>query len=460
MRGILPVDAPCPRRCAARPPRGRPSLPRSRRRARRARAPTGVPVEAGPAVAHRASRPAGEAGALGPRGARHADRRRKTLAALASCARPATRRSCCGSTASSGPTARRGSQRFRARSPGYTRAATWSSSSSLPPDRRAGGRHRRAGSRFVREVVAALRAEPARGRAAGDQRGQLLPDLARLLRRRLRRRADGADPRRDRRQATRRAARLRPARRSASTGSTATDPRQRGELLGLPARHGGRRFARARSTGSGSTPTRARSSRRPSRRAASATGMVTAMSELRSCFMPIAGLGAERADPRRGERLADRPGPQRGRARSRRCATMVGAVDDFRGTYNVTDYRWFDLRDHNTSLAELPAPLRPAARRLLAEAGLRRLPRPRRTRARCNPARRGCCCTSSARAAAARRKLSVVGADAALVRRVDGRIALRASRRRTLRVRVDAALADGRVVAGDAPRQALPALGP
>jgi hypothetical protein len=24
-------------------------------------------------------------------------------------------------------------------------------------------------------------------------------------------------------------------------------------------------------------------------------------------------------------------------------------VHDFRGTYNVTDYRWFDLRDHNTS---------------------------------------------------------------------------------------------------------------
>ena len=28
---------------------------------------------------------------------------------------------------------------------------------------------------------------------------------------------------------------------------------------------------------------------------------------------------------------------------------MVGAVHEFRGTYNVTDYRWFDLRDHNTS---------------------------------------------------------------------------------------------------------------
>ena len=28
---------------------------------------------------------------------------------------------------------------------------------------------------------------------------------------------------------------------------------------------------------------------------------------------------------------------------------MVGAVHDFRGTYNVTDYRWFNLRDGDTS---------------------------------------------------------------------------------------------------------------
>jgi hypothetical protein len=29
--------------------------------------------------------------------------------------------------------------------------------------------------------------------------------------------------------------------------------------------------------------------------------------------------------------------------------TMVGAVHDFRGTYNVTDYRWFNLRDGDSS---------------------------------------------------------------------------------------------------------------
>jgi hypothetical protein len=30
---------------------------------------------------------------------------------------------------------------------------------------------------------------------------------------------------------------------------------------------------------------------------------------------------------------------------------MVGAVNDLRARYHVTDYRWFDLRDHNTSSA-------------------------------------------------------------------------------------------------------------
>ena len=28
---------------------------------------------------------------------------------------------------------------------------------------------------------------------------------------------------------------------------------------------------------------------------------------------------------------------------------MVRAVHDFRGNYNVTDYRWFDLRDGDSS---------------------------------------------------------------------------------------------------------------
>ena len=77
-------------------------------------------------------------------------------------------------------------------------------------------------------------------------------------------------------------------------------------------------------------------------------GMVAAMSQLRRCFMPIAGLGA--GVPIHVEENGWPTGP--GRSEGQQVAAMramVGAVHDFRGTYNVTDYRWFDLRDHNTA---------------------------------------------------------------------------------------------------------------
>jgi hypothetical protein len=77
-------------------------------------------------------------------------------------------------------------------------------------------------------------------------------------------------------------------------------------------------------------------------------GMVAAMSQLRRCFMPIAGLGA--GVPIHVEENGWPTGP--GRSEDAQVAplqAMVGAVHDFRGTYGVTDYRWFDLRDHNTS---------------------------------------------------------------------------------------------------------------
>ena len=77
-------------------------------------------------------------------------------------------------------------------------------------------------------------------------------------------------------------------------------------------------------------------------------GMAAAMSQLRKCFMPIAGLVP--SVPIHVEENGWPTGP--GRDEDRQAAaleTMVRAVHDFRGTYNVTDYRWFDLRDHNTS---------------------------------------------------------------------------------------------------------------
>ena len=78
-------------------------------------------------------------------------------------------------------------------------------------------------------------------------------------------------------------------------------------------------------------------------------GMVNALSVLRECYLPIAGIpdsvpikveenGYPTLEPARS--YAEQVAAMR---------EMVGAVDEFRGTYNVTDYRWFDLRDHRTS---------------------------------------------------------------------------------------------------------------
>ena len=77
-------------------------------------------------------------------------------------------------------------------------------------------------------------------------------------------------------------------------------------------------------------------------------GMVAAISTLRECFMPIAGLGQR--VPIHVEENGWPTGTGRSEAAQEQAMrAMVGAVHEFRGTYNVTDYRWFDLRDHNTS---------------------------------------------------------------------------------------------------------------
>jgi hypothetical protein len=38
--------------------------------------------------------------------------------------------------------------------------------------------------------------------------------------------------------------------------------------------------------------------------------------------------------------------------------TMIQAFDDLRRKQNVTDYRWFDLRDADSSSPRLPAAVR------------------------------------------------------------------------------------------------------
>jgi hypothetical protein len=77
-------------------------------------------------------------------------------------------------------------------------------------------------------------------------------------------------------------------------------------------------------------------------------GMVAAMSSLRRCWMPRVGLAD--AVPIHVEENGWPTGPGRGEDHQvEALRLMVGAVHDFRGTYNVSDYRWFDLRDHNTA---------------------------------------------------------------------------------------------------------------
>ncbi len=76
-------------------------------------------------------------------------------------------------------------------------------------------------------------------------------------------------------------------------------------------------------------------------------GMVNAITTLR-CLMAIPEIGEE--VPIKVEENGYPTGPGRPESEQLRAMEeMVGAVHDFRGTFNVTDYRWFDLRDHNTA---------------------------------------------------------------------------------------------------------------
>ncbi len=80
-------------------------------------------------------------------------------------------------------------------------------------------------------------------------------------------------------------------------------------------------------------------------------GMINALSTLR-CLMAIAGLGP--AKPIYVEENGYPTGP--GRSDATQVAylqTMVSTVDRYRGTYGVSDYRWFDLRDADSSSSAL-----------------------------------------------------------------------------------------------------------
>ena len=75
-------------------------------------------------------------------------------------------------------------------------------------------------------------------------------------------------------------------------------------------------------------------------------GMVNAMSSFR-CYLRAAGIPdqvpihiEENGWPTFGTRRED--------MQAQVADQMIRAASDFRGTYNVSDYRWFNLRDANT----------------------------------------------------------------------------------------------------------------
>jgi hypothetical protein len=75
--------------------------------------------------------------------------------------------------------------------------------------------------------------------------------------------------------------------------------------------------------------------------------MVNAMSVLRDCYMPLAGIG--KAVPIHVTENGYPTGPGRDEDEQvRKLRAMVAAVNDYRRNYNVTDYRWFSLRDTDT----------------------------------------------------------------------------------------------------------------
>jgi hypothetical protein len=126
-----------------------------------------------------------------------------------------------------------------------------------------------------------------------------------------------------------------------------TDPNREATFWGYLRDHGGRAFRRAVDwVGLDAYPGTIFPPTEPPGQ--EGVGLVAAMSQLRECFMPIAGLGS--GVPIHIEENGWPTGP--GRSESEQEAalrSMVSAASTYRGNYNVTEYRWFDLRDHNSS---------------------------------------------------------------------------------------------------------------
>ncbi len=112
------------------------------------------------------------------------------------------------------------------------------------------------------------------------------------------------------------------------------------------------------------------------------------VAQVRDCYMPLAGFG--RRTPLRIEETGWPTGP--GRSEQMQDAALKAIVltaNAYRGTYGITDFRWFDLRDNNSHGPNFqsyfgllrddysPKPAFATYRRLIARYGASRRRRPR-----------------------------------------------------------------------------------
>jgi hypothetical protein len=83
-----------------------------------------------------------------------------------------------------------------------------------------------------------------------------------------------------------------------------------------------------------------------------ASAVTDSVRALRTCFMPLAGLGAATALHVAENGFPTGPGRSE-QMQARTLDAMVRAVDGVRARYGITDYRWFDLRDSSSADASI-----------------------------------------------------------------------------------------------------------
>jgi hypothetical protein len=87
----------------------------------------------------------------------------------------------------------------------------------------------------------------------------------------------------------------------------------------------------------------------PPRAAVSEYGdaFLEALAQMRECYMPKAGFGSR--VPLKIEETGWPTGPDRSEAEQKEILRQfVNTTHRYRGTYNITDFRWFGLRDNNS----------------------------------------------------------------------------------------------------------------